>query len=400
MMSGAISLYKWQESAINLFCQSENKAIFQVPTGSGKTIAAIALIQSYVGRGIDVLVISPTIPIMLMWQEKIKKSIPEQEVALFYGEKKEWGHITVSVMNSLWKTEIPQRYLFVVIDEAHHSVSPESWKVIESVKNRHLLALTATIERSDERHALIEQIIPTKFVLSQCEAINDGIISSYTTHIVQVRLGVENQKMYDDINNQFIEVFEHFGYDWQYVSEVIKNYYHPSFLRAKKYHQLMTQRKGFLNNAPEKIESAIQLIQSLNSQGKKIIVFNERIESISRIAQKCQELGITAISYHSKIKSKERTKTLDLFAKGDVNILISAKCLDQGIDIPSVDTAIIVSGNSTEKQIIQRLGRILRKQEDKKADFYYLYIANTKEEDYKDKMIEYVSDSTDQILYQ
>jgi len=90
-----------------------------------------------------------------------------------------------------------------------------------------------------------------------------------------------------------------------------------------------------------------------------------------------KELGIKAIIYHSNIKN--RKQSLDDFRNDKVDIIITVKALDEGINVPKADMCIITSGTSVARQMKQRVGRILRKS-DNIALVYQLYFKNTIDE--------------------
>ena len=103
--------------------------------------------------------------------------------------------------------------------------------------------------------------------------------------------------------------------------------------------------------------------------------------------------------YHSKIKKKERDKMLDAFASGKLNVLLTVKALDEGVNVVGANIAIILSGNSTKRQIIQRVGRVLRKKEGKVAKLYYVYAIDTKDKDYVLKNIKHLKNSAENISW-
>jgi superfamily II DNA or RNA helicase len=97
--------------------------------------------------------------------------------------------------------------------------------------------------------------------------------------------------------------------------------------------------------------------------------------------------GIDSVVYHSKSKGKDLL--LDKFRKNEVRVLLTARALDEGFDVPDCDMAIIMAGYKGERQVKQRLGRILRKK-DKTAIIYLLYADRTKDEDWLAEMRRYI----------
>ncbi|MPM80868.1 hypothetical protein SDC9_127919 [bioreactor metagenome] len=87
------------------------------------------------------------------------------------------------------------------------------------------------------------------------------------------------------------------------------------------------------------------------------------------------------VHYHSEMGDVERTIALENYRSGEARILVSCKALDEGLDIPSADVGIILSSTSEQRQRVQRMGRVLRRQEGKhKASLFYLSLADTVED--------------------
>lgn len=144
--------------------------------------------------------------------------------------------------------------------------------------------------------------------------------------------------------------------------------------------QKMHERQDILYNAKSRLLAVTNLIKLIN-KNKKIIIFTERITQVDSLYSILNDTYKGKISrYHSKMEEPEKQLALDSFRVGSTNILITCKALDEGLNIPSADIAIILSGNSQERQRIQRLGRILRKEVGKsQSSLFYCYLDDTVE---------------------
>ena len=120
----------------------------------------------------------------------------------------------------------------------------------------------------------------------------------------------------------------------------------------------------------------------IDNQDKKIIIFDELQDSANDIYKELQTLGIGCVIYHSGIGAKAKRDAIKKYITDEVNIIVSVRCLDEGLDVKKADLGIIVNGNSQERQISQRLGRLLRKQDDKIAELYMLFVPTTIDEKY------------------
>lgn len=133
--------------------------------------------------------------------------------------------------------------------------------------------------------------------------------------------------------------------------------------------------------ASARLDCAYNLIQILGIHDK-ILVFGERILQAEELYERLRNLYPGKVGrYHSKLGPQANKNALERFRLGDLRILIACKAIDEGVDVPDVAIGIILSGTSTQRQRIQRLGRIVRKKEGKEnALLYYLHITESSED--------------------
>ena len=133
--------------------------------------------------------------------------------------------------------------------------------------------------------------------------------------------------------------------------------------------------------AAERLDCAYDLIQYLGIQDK-ILIFGERIRQAEALYARLRDLYPGKVArYHSKLGPQANKNALERFRSGDIRILIACKAIDEGVDVPDAAVGIILSGTSTQRQRIQRLGRIIRKKEGKEnAILYYLHITESSED--------------------
>ena len=149
---------------------------------------------------------------------------------------------------------------------------------------------------------------------------------------------------------------------------------------ASLYMKLSYKRTGLVCLAGARLDCACRLIGLLPPE-EKILVFSERVsqaEELYRLLEK--RCPGRAGRYHSRMGQQANRNTLNRFANGEIRILIACKALDEGLDVPDASIGIILSGTSVQRQRIQRLGRILRKKEGKRASLYYLHITDSAED--------------------
>ena len=141
------------------------------------------------------------------------------------------------------------------------------------------------------------------------------------------------------------------------------------------------ERKEICMLADARLLCGLMLIDQLPAR-ERILIFCERISQAERMARLIQRRhGNICAVYHSAMSRDARQRNMDCFRNNMVRILVSCRCLDEGIDVPDASTGIVLSSAAVTRQRIQRLGRILRRAEGKaSAALYYLYIQESSED--------------------
>ena len=188
-------------------------------------------------------------------------------------------------------------------------------------------------------------------------------------------LSINENQMNDDKNNDELD-------EYKYYSMKIANL----FAKKKKtrndenkLQRYLIKRRNVINNAESKYDYLREFI-SKNRDIKDLIVYCTGVQ-MPKVQEILNEFDIpnrkfTGEESSKKVKGKsERDKILELFARGHYHALVAIKCLDEGVDVPSTKTALLMASTLNSRQHIQRRGRILRKSPGKKrANIYDLII--------------------------
>ncbi len=144
---------------------------------------------------------------------------------------------------------------------------------------------------------------------------------------------------------------------------------------ARAWFANVKERKNLINCAKNKLSAAVDIIATKHPS-ERIMVFSETIESIQKLKEILrQNKGIESVLIDSKLKSTERQKILSQWGK-EFFPLLSVHTLEIGYDVPEVRVAIILATSSNMNQIVQRIGRTIRKTERKDtALIYTIYLS-------------------------
>jgi superfamily II DNA or RNA helicase len=291
------------------------------------------------------------------------------DIGMYYGKIKEYCKITITNVQNL-DMILLKMFNFVIFDELHNCTE-RTLEILEEHDFKYRIGLSATAERSDEGHWKFMKFFDYNvFKYSPQDALTDGILNPFRFTNIGVEMDSENMDRYTELTQEINMLLR--------VTRLRSNSGEKERAKARLY-TIINDRKQIISNYERKF-SVIQTIVTKHKKDK-IIVFNNYNTQTNKCYWHLLECGIKSGIVHSGLSDTERQHALDSFAKDKINVLLTSKVLDEGYNLPSIDVGIIMAGDSTEKQTIQRMGRVLRKK-NKESNLYQLYILNTVEEEY------------------
>lgn len=358
-----ITLTQTQQQSYNAWKET-NRAVIILPTGMGKTVIAMKVLENPDYKTVCIVV--PTKHLQKQWKDELlKHDLLDHRIT------------TVETIQSLHKYK-NMHYDILIYDEAHHSVSEKWLDLLNNNKFDNILMLTATLDRDDNRQELLKKYNLQIIQFGDYQnGIQENLVSNYEIINIPVNLEPWEEENLKKINLFINNNFKTFNNNFNNVKLQIK-----TNTTAQELMRCFLKRKEILNNAISKLEKTYKILSE--NDFTKAIIFTEYIEFADKIYQYLLNSNeFDPCLYHSKIKTK--AKNLQLFKDGTYNIIICAKALDEGLNTPEADLAIIVSASSQQRQTIQRIGRVLRYQENKSAKIFNLYVNNSKEEEWLNK---------------
>ena len=343
-------LREYQREALDAWLKSK-KGIVVLPPGSGKTLIGIYVLRYVDGNA---LIVVPTIELLKQWLKELRKYY--SNVGCFYGENKDVGRITVITYASLLRHQGLLHYFdIVVFDEVHHLPSPKYSKILEKLDGKLVLGLTSTPEREDNRHLSLISKIPVVYRRTFAD-LKDWLS---VIEVIPVKV-----KLREDESNTLRKIERKIGY----VSSLLYGYDeeeedYREILRVLM--NLSTIKRLFLSEVESKIVKAVEIAKEHSKE--RVIVFTESIKSSEEIAKRLREENVNAQTYHSLHRIPLRSWGRDF------NVLVCVRALDEGLDMPSVKVGIMVASSKSLRQLRQRLGRLLRPYQGRKAVLYVLY---------------------------
>ena len=361
----------YQTESIENWKQAERCGTIVLPTGAGKTHVATMAIE-LCGR--QTLVIVPTLDLMNQWYELLLSTF-NAEIGLIGGGFYEIGAITVTTYASAFRHQerLGNQFGLIIFDEAHH-LPGEGYKyAAEFAIAPFRLGLTATPERTDGGESELERLIGKFVYRLEAQDLAGEFLADYTIEKIEVDLSDAERDAYNRERQIYTDFRRRknlpFGQEgWRLF--LIQSARSEDGRRAMKAYR--NYKKIALGT-----ESKLHVLQDLlkRHRSDKVLIFTAENEMVYQISN---DYLIPAITHETNVK--ERKFWLDAFNKGDVLALCTSKVLNEGVNIPDASVAIILSGSGSSREHIQRLGRILRKKDDKQAILYEVIARNTAEE--------------------
>jgi len=346
----------YQTAAIDSWLQQDGRGVIVLPTGAGKTVVALMAIARLKLR---TLVVVPTIELLHQWRDAIveRLKLPKNMVGVVGDGVKDWRPITVITYASAAMPNAPLRDIgLLVCDEAHHLPSPSYSTIATRARAPYSLGLTATPERSDgSTGRLYELLGPVVYRRAPADLSAEGHIAPYIEKRVFVSLSQDEALRYEALMGEwkwFLSSKRHLlARGGNFFGELIKR--SGSDPQARRALQAHHQARMIALNADAKIAEVDRLLEQ--HRDDKVIVFSEYNALVDVLSQR---LALPSITY--KTAADERKHILDRFRDGSYSKIVTGRVLNEGVDVPDANVAIVVSGSSATREYIQRLGRVIR----------------------------------------
>ena len=365
----------YQREALANWLAEGSRGVVVLPTGAGKTfVAALAIHET----SLWTLAVVPTLDLLQQWRAALASalSLSEDEIGIFGGGEKELKAITVITYDSaaLYPREL-RRFGLLIFDECHHLPAPTYRLIAESAYTPLRLGLSATPERGDMGHFALDHLIgPEVYRRSPSELTEGRYLAQYQEVRIDIALSSEDEARYEEqrrIYRAFMQkrhIVIHSPEEFQ--QKVI--YLSARDPEARKAMLAWRESRNIAMNAPAKYAEIERLLRQHASD--QVILFSEYNPVVDEISRR---FCLPSITY--KTPTEERRLILERFRSGQYTKLVTGRVLNEGVDVPDCRVAIIVSGNSTKREYIQRLGRVLRPKAGQ-ALLYELVTGGTTEE--------------------
>lgn len=361
-----------QKAALAAWREAGLRGVVQLPTGAGKTILAVLAIA---GLSRPTLVLVPTIDLVMQWQSILQKYIAGAAIGVLGGGQRDIQPITVSTYDSalILLEQLGNRFGLLVADECHHLPTPQYSAIAMGSIAPFRLGLSATVARSDGGEEAIYSLLGDLVYEGRIDQMQHSVLAPYDVVTIEVALTAEEQAAYNEARELYLGFVRrhriNFSSPTGWSEFLWKCAKMPGGVQALRAHR---EQRRLAQAASGKINVLWDILQKHSSE--RLIVFTDDNAMAYRIGH---EFLLPVITHQTKLA--DRTLFLEAFRLGEINVLVTSRVLNEGVDVPDASIGVVVSGSGNVREHVQRLGRILRHRPGKRAKLYELIAEGTSE---------------------
>jgi superfamily II DNA or RNA helicase len=292
-----------------------------------------------------------------------------------YGDgTREEAPITVATFESAYRhmSQLGNRFDLLIVDEAHHFGHGMRDEALEMTTAEARLGLTATPPRREPASTRLAELIgPTVYALG-IGHLAGQYLASFDRITLKVHLNSAERAIYEESMADFHRVYDAFHRtlpdgDWVAFTRMASRT--PEGRRALDGFRRARRLLGFTEGKRKLLGRLLD-----RCRDGRTIIFTADNEAAYAIAREHLVMPLTC-----DIGRRERGEVLARFQAGELRSLVSARVLNEGVDVPDADVAIVVGASLGEREHVQRVGRLLRPSPGKKAVIYEMVTPNTME---------------------
>ena len=390
-----LELRDYQKKAINKWIKNDGHGIWAMATGSGKTITSLAaathLLNSLPTGYVPLLVVVPYMHLVEQWANegknfnidfiKCNSDYPNWENEINHALTNSLidNKVLIPILTTTGTYKTPRfqkqisklKNILLIVDEAHNFGSKDIRKhYIQNTRFR--LGLSATPKRhmDDEgSQAILDYFGDIIFTYDLKDAIKDGNLTPYYYYPIFVNLTAEEEEEYYELSMKISQQVA-MGKDIDDPHSSLKT--------------LLMKRARIIATASNKIEALKDLLikEDLIHTKHNLFYTAAKIERdddgyelrmVDKIVQLLRDMGMQVDKFTSDENKNQRKYLIEKLANNYIDGLVAIKCLDEGVDIPSVERAFILASSSNPKEFIQRRGRVLRQSKETGKKYAYIY---------------------------
>ncbi len=346
--------------------------VLELPTGSGKTVIGLKAIERL---ETPTLVVVPTIDLLDQWVRELEGefSVP---IGRFGGGVQRREPITVSTYDSAYlkADAVGDRFGLAVFDEVHHLGGEGYREIARLLAAPARLGLTATFERPDGAHEIVSEVLGPLAHRIDADELAGTHLAEYDLKRFEVSLSPAEREEYERRRETYTDYLARSNIEFRQGSDyqelVKRSGSDPQAREALLAHR---RAREIMLGSDAKIDALEEILA--DHPGERTIVFTAHNDLAYDVSER---FLIPAITHQTG--AEERREILERFRAGRYDRVVTSNVLDEGVDVPDANVAVVLSGSGSEREFSQRLGRILRPTDDgSRATLYEVVSEGTDE---------------------
>lgn len=377
-----IALRDYQTAVLESWVAKDRRGVICFATGGGKTITCIEAISRWTSNGSPALVLVPTEYLLNQWTNEFSKWFPSADVLVVGGKGNgfgRWGKyleaftrmgapgtrkVVIATYASARSANFRSRvkvgqHLMVAADEVHNFGATLNRELAGWLASGARLGMSATPERKwDESgtKAIFDffgERLEPQFSLE--DALEAKVLCEYDYFFEECELTEDEDAAWEELTIDFVRA-------WMAAGKKM----------TKKVTDLLILRSRISKAAANKTAVTVEILRRDFKAHDRWLVYCESIAHLDEVSHAVREAGIPGLQvleYHSR-NSNEHSQAIQFLSQTG-GVMLAVKCLDEGVDLPRVNKAIIMASSTNPREYIQRRGRVLRKHPDKNSAQIY-----------------------------
>jgi superfamily II DNA or RNA helicase len=367
-------LMEHQAAVIQDWVRHDHRGVINFATGAGKTLAAIEAAKIWTADGGAAVILVPGRDLHRQWAAEIEQELPGCQLLLAGAghSKRDWTELLpiftapgnssdrrrlVLVTNRTFASSDFQvrmrqgEHLLVAADEMHRTGSRRNLEALEATTCGATLGLSATYQRQFDVEGTDRMLTFFGPVLEPVVGLADALIMGqlvpYDYRLHTLCLDDDELEKYEQLS---LQIRRHMA---RSQSSETSDYLQ----------MLLIQRARLLKQARGKVPMAAELLRTEYQPGDRWLVYCDDTTQLDSLVAECLESELPTMEFHSGMASDRGAVLRSLGQHG--GIVVAIRCLDEGVDIPVTDHALILASSTVEREYVQRRGRVLRRAPDK-----------------------------------
>lgn len=399
-----LDLREWQVAAFADWVSGGCRGVVEAITGSGKTRLAVAAVRVALSRGGVALVLVPTLDLQDQWVAELRRLVPHARVGRLGGghdDDLSGHHVVVATPHSAAQVPVVPddgALGLLVADEAHRYGAP-TWAAALRDDFAMRLALTATYERTDD--GVVDVLGPyfgsVVHGYGYAQAAADGVIAPFRVGLVATALDDGEREAFDTADAAARRARRVLVADHRVPRHPVETIRAAATLvaeaqrgargrddgdvrAAREYLRWLRARRDVAATAAGKLDVLARVAASLH--GRRTLVFCDTVDQAELAARRIVASGgPLAETLHGGLADDRRRIRMHQFRNGNLPVVVAPRVLDEGVDVPDADVAVVLAAFRSRRQMVQRLGRVLRVKDDgREARLVVVFASDTLED--------------------